>query len=613
MCGIAGILSFDQRAVTHQELKLMTDAIAHRGPDGEGQWFSEGNRAGLGHRRLSIIDLSDAAAQPMKHVSGRYTITFNGEIYNYVELKKELEKKGIVFLTSSDTEVLLALYAFYGEDCLQQLDGMFAFVIWDEQEKTLFAARDRFGEKPFFYARHENRFLFASEMKSLFAAGCPREYSQKRLHYYLAYNLYQDPGDASSTFYNHILQLPPAHRMKVDRNGKISVTRYWALDVQTEKPVALKGASEQFDALLKESITRRLRSDVAVGSSLSGGLDSSTIVLLIDRMKQSGQKQKTFSARFRNFSRDEGDYIREVLQKAASVEGFETWPDQQLLDELDTIWYHQEEPFGSASIVAQWAVMRLARENGVTVLLDGQGADEILGGYRPFFEPFLNSLYAKRSPDFSREKQALADNQGFRYAPARSTELMLRYPRSFRFASSVKAALQPWKKKSKTAAKGIYSDDFYAQVREFRSPFEGEYNDDVKKLQQRIIERAGFIPLLRYADRNSMAHSRELRLPFLSHRLVEFCMALPDQLKVHDGWTKYLMRETYKELLPEKICWRKDKVGFEAPQSEWLKGSAAAEMVQDASARLEKQGIFSPGKLPDEWKTLMTARLLDPR
>lgn len=610
MCGIAGILSLNQQPVGIPELKIMTDSIAHRGPDGEGQWISPGQIAGFGHRRLSIIDLSDAAHQPMQDPTGRYTITFNGEIYNYIELKAELQKKGIQFRTASDTEVLIQLYAYYGNACLRHIDGMFAFAIWDEKEQTLFAARDRFGEKPFFYSQFKNRLYFGSEMKTLFASGCTKEVSQKRLHYYLSYNLYQDPEDAGSTFYNTIFQLPPAHYLVAKPDGSIRLNRYWRLDTQTEKKIDLQNAKEEFDRLLQESIMRRLRSDVPVGSSLSGGLDSSTIVLLINRMKSEGQVQKTFSARFKNFAKDEGDYIHEVLAHAKSAQGFETWPDGNLLDELDKIWYHQEEPFGSASIVAQWSVMRLARENDVTVLLDGQGADEILGGYKQFFQPFLNSLYAKGSADFNFEKKALADNQHFQFQIGRSTQYMLRYPRMFNAASALKSAVLP-SRKNKLADRGMYSNSFYENIRSFRSPFEGEYNDDVKKLQQRIIERAGFTPLLRYADRNSMAHSRELRLPFLSHELVEFCMALPDQLKVHHGWTKYVMRETYKDLLPSTICWRKDKVGFEAPQSDWMQSDHAKEMVRDAQVRLQKHDIIQSGKSPDDWKSLMAARLLD--
>lgn len=609
MCGIAGILSYNGQPVNLQELKTMTDTIAHRGPDGEGQWISADGKTGFGHRRLSIIDLSDAASQPMRSSSGRFTITFNGEVYNFPELRDHLEKKGIRFRTASDTEVLIELYAYYGESCLRFIDGMFAFAIHDDLHKTVFIARDRFGEKPFYWCRHEGKLYFASEMKSLFAAGFPKKVSEKRLHYYLAYNLYIDPADLSSTFFEHVFQLPAGHFMRVNAEGEVKSSCYWQVDEKTELNIALPEAKERFDQLLRESVRRRLRSDVPVGSSLSGGLDSSTIVLLIEQMKNFGQEQKTFSARFRNFDKDESEYIDELLRVAASVKGYSTYPDASVLDELDRIWYHQEEPFGSASIVAQWSVMKLARENNVTVLLDGQGADEILGGYRTFFQPLLNSLYAKHSPDYPTEKKALADNQHFIYEPVAATRYMLRYPKLFSLASSAGKILRPARKKNEMP-RGNYSGAFYEIARQYPNPFIGENNDDIRKLQKRTIERAGFVPLLRYADRNSMAHARELRLPFLSHELVEFCIALPDQLKVSQGWTKYLLRQAYSSMLPGKICWRKDKIGFVAPQENWLSGNSAREKVEDAKRILEKEKITASGKSFSDWHSLMAAKLI---
>lgn len=611
MCGIAGIVSFTQ-SVNHETLKSMTDSIAHRGPDGQGHWISEDGRTGFGHRRLSIIDLSAGGAQPMTDVSGRYTITFNGEIYNYIELKNILQSKGYKFQTGSDTEVLLAMYDEYGAKCLELLDGMFAFAIHDKHSGSVFVARDRFGEKPFYFVSNSTGFVFASEMKALFAAGCERKVSDERLHYYLAFNLYQDPRDPSSTFFSNVKQLAPSHYMIISSDGNMKTERYWSIDTNREIEISLGDAMEQFNHLMRESITRRLRSDVPVGSSLSGGLDSSTIVLLINAMKGSGQDQKTFSARFRDFAKDEGNYIHEVLKLAPTAKGFETWPDGDLLlNDLEKIIYHQEEPFGSASIVAQWSVMKLAKENNVTVLLDGQGADEILCGYRQFFQPFLNSMYAKRHPEFEQQKNAILKIQKYEYNVAKATTYMLRYPKAFRAASSVKSIFRRTPVASGFPDNGIYTSEFYDSVRKFSSPFKAENNDHVKKQQLRIIEQAGFGPLLRYADRNSMAHARELRLPFLSHTLVEFCFALPDRLKIHNGWTKYLLRETYKDLLPETITWRKDKVGFEAPQASWMEAPQAKEMVNAAKEKLVRSGLTKEGKSFDDWKTLMTAHLLD--
>lgn len=607
MCGIAGLVSF-QGSVERSLVKKMTDTIAHRGPDGEGCWISDDGQTGLGHRRLSIIDLSVAAAQPMADVSERYVITFNGEIYNYLELRKELLSSGVTFRTESDTEVLLALYIQHGEKCVDFIDGMFAFVIRDNKERSLFIARDRFGEKPLYYYKDQKRFVFASEMKAIFAADVKKEYDPKRLHYYLSYNLYQDPNDAGSTFFRDIRQLEPGHFMTVNAEGIVKQTKYWEVSAEKQIQISEADAREKFDFLLRRSIERRLRSDVPVGSSLSGGLDSSTIVLLINKMKLPGQEQKTFSARFKNFDRDEGKYIDLILNSARDIRGFATWPDESAMEDLDRIWFHQEEPFGSASIVAQWAVMKLAKENNVTVLLDGQGADEILGGYRTFFSPLLNRLYANRDSRFEEERKALEGSRNFQYTAGTSTRMMLRYPRMFGTLSATKRLFV--KPPAKTVQQPKYNPDFAKQVKEWTHPLQGIYNDDVKKLQKRIFEQSGFSPLLRYADRNSMAFSRELRLPFLEHELVEFCISLPDHFKISNGWTKRLLRDTYAKLLPEDICWRKDKVGFEAPQSVWMNTPQVKASIDTAELELVRSGIVKEGQKFDPWHTLMASKLI---
>lgn len=607
MCGIAGLVSF-QGSVERSLVKKMTDTIAHRGPDGEGCWISDDGQTGLGHRRLSIIDLSVAASQPMADLSERYVITFNGEIYNYLELRKELISSGVTFRTESDTEVLLALYIRHGEKCVDFIDGMFAFVIRDNKERSLFIARDRFGEKPLYYYKDQKRFVFASEMKAIFAADVKKEYDPKRLHYYLSYNLYQDPNDAGSTFFRDIRQLEPGHFMTVNAEGIVKQTKYWEVSAEKQIQISEADAREKFDFLLRRSIERRLRSDVPVGSSLSGGLDSSTIVLLINKMKLPGQEQKTFSARFKNFDRDEGKYIDLILNSARDIRGFATWPDESAMEDLDRIWFHQEEPFGSASIVAQWAVMKLAKENNVTVLLDGQGADEILGGYRTFFSPLLNRLYANRDSRFEEERKALEGSRNFQYTAGTSTRMMLRYPRMFGTLSATKRLFV--KPPAKTVQQPKYNPDFAKQVKEWTHPLQGIYNDDVKKLQKRIFEQSGFSPLLRYADRNSMAFSRELRLPFLEHELVEFCISLPDHFKISNGWTKRLLRDTYAKLLPEDICWRKDKVGFEAPQSVWMNTPQVKASIDTAELELVRSGIVKEGQKFDPWHTLMASKLI---
>lgn len=407
MCGIAGIIHIDHGQVSAARVKKMTDTLAHRGPDGERQWISADGCTGLGHRRLSIIDLSEQASQPM-HYAGRYTIIFNGEIYNYIELKEMLTKKGYAFATSSDTEVIMALYDAEKENCLQMLDGMFAFVIYDEKEKNVFCARDRFGEKPFFYLHKKNEyFIFASEIKALIALTGEQSINNKMLYNYLSSGYLSNIADPSETFYRDILKLPQAHYLNVNtRDISINIKEYWKIDpTRIDLSISPSDAIENFRQLLYTSVNRRLRSDVNVGSSLSGGIDSSVIVGIIDDLLKKNKaehsfassafKQKTFSARFPGFERDEGKYMQMVIDRT-NVEPHFIYPSEEtLLDDIDKVAYYQDEPFGGASILVQYEVMRLAKQNDVTVLLDGQGADEILAGYHWYFGIFFRELEKK--------------------------------------------------------------------------------------------------------------------------------------------------------------------------------------------------------------------------
>ena len=341
MCGIVGKLSFD-KSIQLRDLKIMTNALLHRGPDGEGHWINKTREIGFGHRRLAIIDLSEEAKQPMHFANSRYTLTFNGEIYNYIELKENLKKKGIKFKSNSDTEVLLALYDEKKEECLQDLDGMFAFAIWDEQEKTLFCARDRFGEKPFFFYKDSDKFVFGSEMKALWAYGIPRIPNREQVFNYLGYGLVTNPQKKSDTFFKDIYRLEPAHYLIIKKDGKLTKKQYWDIDLNKKLDISLEQATEKFYELLETSIQRRLRSDVPVGSSLSGGLDSSTIVTIIDKLKGKNQIQKTFSARFANFEKDEGEYMQAVIN-ACNVEPHFTWLEaDELLSQIDKVFYHQK-------------------------------------------------------------------------------------------------------------------------------------------------------------------------------------------------------------------------------------------------------------------------------
>lgn len=562
--------------------------LQHRGPDGEGIWLDEKKSIGLGHRRLSIIDLSDTGKQPMHYANGRYTITFNGEIYNYLELKQNLEKKGYRFFSSSDTEVLLALFDLEREHMLKSLDGMFAFSIWDNVTNTLFCARDRFGEKPFYYHNNPAYFAFASEMKALFQLGIPKTINKKKIYNYLLYTVLEDPFEKDATFYEYIRQLEPAHYLIISTDKKIIKKKYWDLQLQETINLSEKEAIEKFKSLFTTSIERRLRSDVPVGSSLSGGLDSSSIVMMIDRIKKEKSIQKTFSARFSNFSRDEGQYMQHVIDRT-NVEPHFVFPTvDSVMQNFKTICYHQEEPFASASIAIQFEVMKLAKQNGVTVLLDGQGADEILAGYQLFWTTHLSQLYAKNKKAFQtslndymlvHEKMPITTNFSFKWKAYHNA--------SFKAAGALKSKFI---KPASPYYLGIHPD-LVTQYKNGDNPI-----PKISTLKEHLyffLTGRGLNELLRYADRNAMANSVEVRLPFLNHDLVEFLFKLPDHFLLNKGWSKYILRKSMEDILPPEITWRKDKIGFEPPQAEWLNTPAFKEYLNDATAYLKKEKIIA--------------------
>src|SRR6186713_274990 len=344
MCGIAGIISNNSSFITTDRVKKMTDALAHRGPDAEGHWVNA--TTALGNRRLAIIDLSNAANQPI-HYLQRYTITHNGEIYNYIELKEELQKKGYSFNSRSDTEVIVAAYDHWKEECVDHFDGMFAFAVWDEKEKELFAARDRFGEKPFFYFLDNDQFLFASEMKALWAAGIERKVNLKLLFNYLTIGYVDNPNIPEETFFENISKLPAASYLKLSTvNFQLSIYDYWDIEVENEnKKISDAETIEQFSALLHRSVKRRLRSDVPIGSSLSGGLDSSSIIATLHSLTSHHSPRSAFSSIFPGFEKDESTFAKLVADKF-QLQHFTTTPDAaSLYSDLEKLFYYQEEPF----------------------------------------------------------------------------------------------------------------------------------------------------------------------------------------------------------------------------------------------------------------------------
>lgn len=584
MCGIAGIISLNSNPVQQVQLNLMLDSIAHRGPDGHDIWINMVGNVGLGHRRLSIIDLSNSASQPMHYLS-RYTIVFNGEIYNYVEIRNDLIKLGYVLNNHSDTEVLLALYDLKKEKCLNDLDGMFAFVIWDNVEKTLFFARDRFGEKPLYYSFYNGFLYFASEMKALWAGGVPRTVNFEMLNLYLVNGNLHNPNDISATFFEGIKKFPSANFAYLNfTNATINTEKYWSLNnVSKVTNITDQDASHQFFELFELSVKRRLRSDVPVGSSLSGGLDSSSIVSMINYLKKdSGLKQLTFSARFPGYAKDEGEYMQMVIN-STNVTPYFTYPNENgFIDSFEKIMYHQEEPFTSSSIFAQFEVMKLAKDNNVTVLLDGQGADEMLGGYHYYYPTYfnelkLNGLNGKLNLEWKLYKENI---QG-------EMPLLAEWKNYFRNR-------MPFVKDLVNNAKSLILTNQHILFQGKKNNF--NYTFSKSDLNKHLIDdltNGNLENLLRYSDRNSMANSREVRLPYLFHELCEFIISLPSDYKIRNGWTKWIQRESLKNLMPQKITWRTDKIGYEPPQKKWMENSRFVELVHENKRKLYENKVIT--------------------
>ena len=545
MCGIAGIISTDNSKINDVYLSRMGNCLAHRGPDGQATWISREGNAGLCHRRLIIIDKSQAAAQPM-HYEGRYTIVHNGEIYNYIEIREELSKKGYRFKTSSDTEVILAAYAEYKENCVEHFDGMFAFVIWDAIDQVLFCARDRFGEKPFYYSFYKT-FWFASEIKALLTAGVDDEIDDGLLLYFLGTGNTIDPADQSRTFYRKIKKLPAAHWLRFSVNtSEITINRYWKLP----KGILDRNVNIALDELndhLSLSISRRLRSDVPLGTSLSGGLDSSTIAAFLSRLGVG--HLKTFTASFPGFEKDETGKAKLVASKFG-FSNYTVHPDADgFINDFEKLAWHQDEPVASGSVYAQFKVFELAATENVTVLLDGQGADETFGGYDHYRHWWIRSLFPRFTSSMlkTRTRRELRDKSlNIEFAEAAIKEISIIKPVVRRLDDL------------------LYFDTFCS----------------------------GLEQLLRYADRNSMAHGREVRLPFLSHELVEFVFSLPGSIKIHNGYTKWILRKLMSDKLPAEIVWTKRKTGFEPPQKEWMKHPIVEEYITEAKKKLVNDGIL---------------------
>ena len=556
MCGIAGSVGGAPDAMA---LGRMAAAMVERGPDDQGVWAD--GRCGLAFRRLAIIDLDPRSSQPM-HFDGLHLV-FNGEIYNYRELRAELEGQGDRFRTEGDAEVLLHAWRRWGAGALERFNGMFAFALWDDREATLTLASDPFGEKPLYWAAVSGgRLVFASEIEAiLLDRGVRAAPDERVLTAYLAHNA---PAPPERSFFHGINRLPGAHILRW-RNGCVRVERWWR-PRQVEAPASYPEAVEALRELLLDSIRLRLRSDVPVGTSLSGGVDSSGVVGLSAELA-GDHRRHAFTASFPGFERDEWAHAH-VAAKAAGVtchHAIEPNAEEALAD-LDRLVIAHEEPVASLSVYAQWRVNAAAKQVGIVVLLDGQGGDELFGGY-----PFATG-YALRS---SRPREVL---QALRRSPGAALSGIARSVTAERLPAPLRARHRR-RLGSPYAARELARNGSLGEL-----PTPEVWMGDGSPLRRELVAEsfATSLPgLLRYADRSSMAHSREVRLPLLDRRVAELALSLPAGFLLREGATKAILRDAVREAVPAELLARRDKVGFEPPQARWLESQGFRARIGD--------------------------------
>jgi asparagine synthase (glutamine-hydrolysing) len=593
MCGIAG-LAGNLEPGTPAALARMTAALRHRGPDDEGYLLAgggtvhrfrgpdtvagiadpplpssapAGTRVAFGHRRLAILDLTAGGHGPMGTADGRLWITYNGEIFNYLELREELRARGHAFRTTSDTEVLLAAYSEWGEDALPRLNGMFAFALYDARDRSVLCVRDRFGVKPLYYWSGDGLLAFASEIKAL--AAHPRVPCRPDAGAVAGFLVTGSLDESDRSFFADIRSLPGGHCLRVGEDGRPVVRRWYALPDPEPQPCR----PEDFHALLEDAVRLRLRSDVDVGTCLSGGLDSSSIVALTARLrgKDAAGAHRSFSIVYPEAGLDESRHVAAVVE-STGVQGARATPTSaELVRDLPALVRSQDEPFPSAAMYSQWRVMRLASEAGVRVLLDGQGGDEVLGGYTYHLGPFLAETARRRG--WGAAAREIGRLHGVSGLPRPLLAGLVAY-----HALPVPPALRA-RAVRRFASHGRLSSDLLDRGFAERAGFvqSERHRPRTTLLDERRegLLRTSLPALLRYEDRNSMAFSVEARTPFLDYRLVERALALPSSDLVRDGWTKAILRESMAGIIPDCVRLRRDKLGFATPEARWLREIAS--------------------------------------
>ncbi|MFB6341471.1 asparagine synthase (glutamine-hydrolyzing) [Saccharicrinis sp. FJH62] len=598
MCGIVGILDKTQKSVTEQQLRKMANRIAHRGPDDEGYYVSK--NVGLGHKRLSIIDLK-SGHQPM--TSSDSTIVFNGEIYNYVELRESLKQKGYQFETNSDTEVILKMYDEYGTDCLNYLNGMFAFVIHDTKRSNIFIARDHFGIKPLYYFNSEEHFIFGSEIKALLkhsSVSAVPNYAS--LQEYLTFQF----ALGQNTMFENIYKVLPGHYMLIDLNNyRTKQICYWEPNFHVDKHHTELYFTEELRSLLEDTIKIQLRSDVPLGTYLSGGMDSSIVTILASKYYDG--RLKTFTGAFREgLDFDETSFAKEVSREV-NGQYFEIYPTQRdFTDNLQKLIYQLDEPVAGPGIFPQFMVSKLAKEN-VTVVLGGQGGDEIFGGYARYMIAYFEQAMKGAMFESTEEGEHIVSLES----------IIPNLPYIHRYVPMMrefweKGAFEPMDRRyfhlldRSGSSLSYFTNDFQntfnkeAVFERFQKLFNHPDTLSYYNKMPHFDMFGSLLGLLQVEDRVSMSVSLESRVPLLDRRIVDLVAKMPPAMKYKGAGMKYLLKKTTNDILPESIKNRKDKMGFPVPLHLWAK-NGASDFIHDIllSKRSKERGIFNHASIED--------------
>ena len=601
MCGIAGFCQLDHSplpAEAAQWLESMTTAMHHRGPDGQGLWVED--CVALGHRRLSIIDLS-TGGQPMSDATGQVTVTFNGEIYNFADIRQTLEQRGCLFRTRSDTEVILHAWMAWGPACLEYFEGMFAFALWDARDKSLFCARDRFGKKPFFYTVQQGRFVFASELTALTQfPGLERSVRPETLMRYLAYEYVPTP----QCVYQEMEKLPPAHYLLL-RDGQMRVARYWDMPTPLD-PVALSRSEDELAAelrhLLAEAVKRRMVSDVPLGVFLSGGIDSSIVAGL---MAAQGPRIKTFSIGFTEASYDESHYARIVARHYNTDHHERILSADDCAHILPEVVSRLDEPMADASVAPTYLLSGVTREK-VTVALGGDGADELLAGYEHYIG-FKVAEWYNKAPALLRKgcieplARCLPSSAGY-INPRLAVQTFLQgaHAPAWQRVQTMLTALDPdmqrelWQNSPAVVETGFLDPQrLFAPTREHFEHWPAGSASPLDRAFHVYVRQFLLDDILVKVDRCSMMHSLEVRAPFLDRHVAEFVARLPVEYKLNGFKRKYLLKKACADVLPPQILTR-NKRGFQIPVAQWLRGELRP-LVEELLGEgfLRQQGLFN--------------------